>query len=125
MHTSGEMRRGNAEVCPYANQPRQKIVTIFLRIRLLREGELPMRKACAILVGSIATLAVLATPALAKSVNATTAEAPKADDPSAPPACHSYVQTPEGEWKPAPCQELGAEARTPKKHAGGNADAAH
>jgi hypothetical protein len=81
-----------------------------------------MRKACAILAGSIATLAVLAAPALAKSVNATTAEAPKADDP---PACHSYVQTPEGEWKPAPCQEVGAEARTPKKHAGGNADAAH
>ncbi len=84
-----------------------------------------MRKACAILVGSIAALAVLATPSLAKSANATTAEAPKAADPSAPPACQSYVQTPEGEWKPVPCQELGAEAPTPKKHAGGNANAAH
>ena len=84
-----------------------------------------MRNACAILAGSIATLAVLATPVLAKSANATTAEAPKADDPSASPACHSYVQTPEGEWKPAPCQEVGIETPTPKKHAGGNADAAH
>jgi|HubBroStandDraft_2_1064218.scaffolds.fasta_scaffold481125_2 hypothetical protein len=84
-----------------------------------------MRKACAILVGSVATLAVLATPALARSANATTAEAPKADDPSASPACHSYVQTPEGEWKPIPCQEVGAEARTPKKRTGGNVDATH
>jgi hypothetical protein len=82
-----------------------------------------MRKAYAILAGSIAALAVLTTPVLAKSANAT-ANAPKADDPSAPAACHSYVQTADGEWKPMPCHEVGTEAPTQHKHAAGTADTA-
>ena len=80
-----------------------------------------MRKACAIFAGSIAALAVLATPALARTANAT-ANAPRADDPSAPAACHSYVQAADGEWKPMPCHEVGAEAPTQHKHAAGKAD---
>ena len=90
-----------------------------------------MRKAGAMLVGLIAALAViatpLATPALAKATNTSanaTAEAPKANDASASPACQSYEQTPEGQWKPIPCQEVGAEAHAPKKRTGGRADAA-
>jgi hypothetical protein len=73
----------------------------------------------AILAGSIAALAFLATPVLAKN-----ADAQKTDNQSPPPACHSYEQTPEGEWKPIPCAEVGTEARTPHKAPAGNADAA-
>ncbi len=76
-----------------------------------------MRKASAIILGSIAALAVLATPVLAR-----TSEAPKTDDKSTSPGCHSYVQTPDGEWKPMPCEEVGPEARTPHKPAAGSAD---
>jgi hypothetical protein len=82
-----------------------------------------MPKARAILAGSIAVLAVLATPALARTANAT-ANAPKADDASAPAACRSYVQAADGEWKPMPCHEVGAEAPTQHKHAAGTADTA-
>jgi hypothetical protein len=79
-----------------------------------------MRNACAILVGAIAL--AIATPVLAKSANAT-AEAPKAEEQAAPPACHSYVQTQDGDWKPVPCEEVGTETHTPpRKHAGGSAD---
>jgi hypothetical protein len=78
-----------------------------------------MRKACTLIMGTIAALAVLATPVLAR-----TADAQKTDDKTtSPPACRSYEQTPEGEWKPIPCAEVGTEARTPRKPAAGNADA--
>jgi hypothetical protein len=61
-----------------------------------------MRIASAIVAGSIAALAILTAPALAKN-----AAVQRTDEPSAPPACHSYEQEADGSWKAVPCQELG------------------
>ena len=80
-----------------------------------------MRKARTLIMGSIAALAVLATPALAR--HADPQKTDKIEEQSSAPACRSYVQTPDGEWKPMPCAEIGTEARTPRKPAAGNADA--
>jgi hypothetical protein len=75
----------------------------------------------AILTASIA-LAVLTAPALAKNSNS----APRSDEPAAPPPCHSYEMTADGEWKPLPCQEVGAGAQTQHKSSGAAAgDATH
>ena len=85
-----------------------------------------MRKACAIFICAIA-LAVPSTPSLARTANAGSnaeAAAPKANEPSATAGCRSYVQTPDGEWKPMPCQEVGAEAPASHKRASGKADTA-
>jgi hypothetical protein len=75
-----------------------------------------MRIASAIFAGSMATLAVLTTPVLAK-----TSDAQKTDDKSAASPCRAYEQTADGEWKPIPCQE-GSEARTLHKPPTGTAD---
>lgn len=78
-----------------------------------------MRTAAAIFIGSMAALAVLATPVLAK-----TADIRKTDDKStaAEAPCHAYEETPGGEWKPVPCQELGSEARSQQRPATANTD---
>ncbi len=76
-----------------------------------------MRIASAIFAGSIAALAALTAPALAKDSNA-----PKTGDQSASPACTSYEQTLDGEWRPVPCQELGSSAQTQHKPATGSTD---
>ena len=78
-----------------------------------------MRIASAIFAGSIAALAVLTAPALAKDSNA-----PKTGDQSASPACTSYEQTLNGEWKPVPCQE-GSGTQTQHKSATSSGDATH
>jgi hypothetical protein len=75
-----------------------------------------MRTASAIFAGSMAALAVLTTPMLAK-----TSDAQKTDDKSAASPCRAYEQTADGEWKPIPCQE-GSEARTQHKPPTGSAD---
>jgi hypothetical protein len=80
-----------------------------------------MRIARAIVIAAMATLPVLATPALARKADAQKTE--KTEEQSSAPACHSYVQTPDGEWKPIPCAEVGAETRTPRTAPAGNADA--
>jgi hypothetical protein len=76
----------------------------------------------AIIIAAMAALPALATPALARKADAQKTET--TEEQSSAPACHSYVQTPDGEWKPIPCAEVGAEARTQRKTPAGNADAA-
>jgi hypothetical protein len=76
-----------------------------------------MRIASAIFAGSMAALAVLTMPALARN-----SDARKTDDKSAASPCRAYEQTADGEWKPIPCQETGSEARTQHKSSTGSAD---
>jgi hypothetical protein len=81
-----------------------------------------MRIAPLIFTGSIAALAVLTAPALAKNSNTQ-----KIDDTSAAPAsstCHAYQQAPDGSWNPMPCQELGApsQAQTQRRSAARGSD---
>jgi hypothetical protein len=71
-----------------------------------REGEPKMRIVKLIFVGSIASLAVLAAPALAKNSNV-----PKTDDNAASLSCHAYQQAADGSWTQLPCQETGAPAQ--------------
>jgi len=73
-----------------------------------------MRIAQLIFTGSIAALAVLTAPALARNSNTH-----KIDDPSAAPAsssCHAYQQGPDGSWTPLPCQELGTTSQARAQH---------
>lgn len=66
-----------------------------------------MRMANVILAGWAATaLMVLATPALAKSLD------PKADEKSSPTSCHTYQQAADGSWKELPCEEAGSAGQT-------------
>ena len=72
-----------------------------------------MRIASTIFVGSIAALAILTAPALAKD-----ARAQKADDQStsstssSSPPCHAYQQAPDGSWTQLPCEEVGSGGQT-------------
>jgi hypothetical protein len=77
-----------------------------------------MRIASAIVIGSLAALAVLTTPVLAKHP-----EAPQTDDKPASPTCNSYEQDANGDWKPVPCQEgpEGATQRRPQPASADNA----
>jgi hypothetical protein len=75
-----------------------------------------MRRARAIFVGSLAALAVLTTPVLAKH-----SDAQKAEDQSSSPTCHSYEQDANGDWKPVPCQE-GPEGASQHKPSPASAD---
>jgi hypothetical protein len=77
-----------------------------------------MRIASAILAGSIAALAVLTTPVLAKN-----SDAQKTDGQSPLAPCTSYELT-GGEWKPIPCQEVGPGGQTQHKPSTGSADTA-
>ena len=81
-----------------------------------------MRIAHLIFTGSIAALAALTAPALAKNSNTQ-----KIDDPSAASAsssCHAYQQAPDGSWTALPCQELGttSQARPQHESAGKNSE---
>ena len=73
-----------------------------------------MRIAHLIFTGSIATLAVLTAPALAKNSNTQ-----KTDDTSTSAAsspCHAYQQAPDGSWNPVACQEVGAQPQAQTQH---------
>ena len=59
-----------------------------------------MRIAKTIFAGSMAALALLASPALAKH-----SAAPKADEKPAASACTAYQPAADGSWKPLPCEE--------------------
>jgi hypothetical protein len=61
-----------------------------------------MRLANVIFFGSIAAVAVLIAPALAKNSDA------KSTDKSDSSPCNAYQQAPDGSWTPLPCQEMGA-----------------
>lgn len=72
---------------------------------------MPMAKPILI---ALASLALLATPVLAKN-----AKTPKADAEETSSSCSSYQADAEGHWVPTPCQELGTHAssehRAPSK----------
>jgi len=73
-----------------------------------------MRIARLIFTGSIAALAVLTAPALAKNSNTQ-----KADDTSASsasPTCRAYQQAPDGSWTSLPCQENGSAPQPQTQH---------
>jgi hypothetical protein len=63
-----------------------------------------MRIARMIFIGSVAALAVLVTPALAKN-----SEPPKTDDQSTSSSCHAYEPAANGSWTELPCQEVGGQ----------------
>ena len=66
-----------------------------------------MRKASAIFVAPMLTLAVLMAPVLAKNSGAQ-----RTDDEQASSSCHAYEQNSDESWKPLPCRELGSGAKT-------------
>jgi ABC-type phosphate transport system substrate-binding protein len=69
-----------------------------------------MRIAHVIFVGSVATLAVLTAPALAKN-----STVQKTDDQSTSSSCHAYQQAADGSWTVLPCQEEGSAGQTQHK----------
>jgi hypothetical protein len=76
-----------------------------------------MRKTSAIFFGSMAVLTMLAGPAAAASTGGQ-----KTEEPSGSSPCRAYVQSADGSWTPAPCQEIGAGARTQQRSPGKNGD---
>ncbi len=71
-----------------------------------------MRIARVLFAGSVAALAALATPVLAKH-----SEAPKADEKPNSTSCNSYQQAPDGSWVQKPCAEVGAPGERAQKSA--------
>ena len=69
-----------------------------------------MRIAKVIFVGSIATLAALTVPALAK--NSTTQ---KSENQPTSSSCHAYQQAADGSWTELPCEEAGSSGQTQHK----------
>lgn len=67
----------------------------------LFKGELKMRIAQVIFVGSAAAL-LMGTPVLANG-----AQTQKTDDQSTSSSCRAYRQAPDGSWQQLPCQEAG------------------
>ena len=62
-----------------------------------------MRLAQLIVVGSLAALVGIATPASAKKTDAQKS----AEDKSTSSSCHTYQQAPDGTWTEHPCEEVG------------------
>ena len=62
-----------------------------------------MRIKRAIFAGSIAAMAAMTAPALAKN-----STAQKTDEKPASSSCHAYQQAADGSWMQLPCQELGS-----------------
>ena len=67
----------------------------------------------ATLLGSIAALALLTAPALAKTSHTQSTET----TPAASSGCYSSQQNDDGSWTQLPCQELGRPAAAPGKSA--------
>jgi hypothetical protein len=70
----------------------------------------PMQKGFAVIVASLAALAVSTAPLQAKNSGDR-----KAEEKPASQSCHSYVQNPDGSWTPVPCQEVGPPTHTQHK----------
>ena len=69
-----------------------------------------------IFVGSVAVLAALTTPALAKNSvpnSHANASAQKVDEQPAAEGCHAYQKAPDGSWLQLSCQEVGPTAQAP------------
>ena len=65
-----------------------------------------MRIAGLILAGSLAVLAGLTTPLLAKDTGV-----PKSEEKTTSSSCHAYEQAPDGSWRALPCAEVGPSGR--------------
>ena len=74
-----------------------------------------MRIARLIFTGSIAALAVLTAPALAKNSNTQKIDDTSASSPASS-SCHAYQQAPDGSWNPLPCQESGGASQAQTQH---------
>jgi hypothetical protein len=102
--------------------PRPKFTTLPANIcrqeTCRRDGAFQIRIVSAVLA-SIAALALLPAPVLAKNSNA-----PRTDDKSSPSQCHSPQEGPGGAWIEIPCQELGVPSQTQHKPEGRNAEQA-
>ena len=77
-----------------------------------------MHFAKAIFAGSLAALAVIASPALAKSSDRQKTE----EKSTTSPACQAYQQTQDGSWVQLPCGEMGASGSTQHRPAPKSAD---
>jgi hypothetical protein len=73
-----------------------------------------MRIARSIFAGSMAALALLTAPALAKNSTAQKADDQKAEDKSTA-SCHAYQQAADGSWSVLPCHEFGSGGQTQHK----------
>ena len=71
-----------------------------------------MRIKHAIFAGSMAALAAMTAPALAKN-----STPQKADDKAASSPCRAYQQASDGPWTQLPCQELGGSGQPQPKSA--------
>ncbi|MGZ5874864.1 MAG: hypothetical protein ACXWKP_22410 [Bradyrhizobium sp.] len=75
-----------------------------------------MRIARLIFVGSIAVLAAVTAPALARNSNLNShanANAQRVEDKPAAQGCHAYQKAPDGSWVQLSCQEVGPTAQAP------------
>ena len=72
------------------------------------------------LFSSLAALALMTSPVLAKNSNT---QPP--DEKSAPSPCHTLQRGPDGAWIEIPCQEVGAPAQTQPRPTGRGAETAH
>jgi hypothetical protein len=79
-----------------------------------------MRIAQSIVAGSIAVLALVASPALANGASSNShADAnAKAVDATSSPGCHAYQKGPDGSWVEMACHEGVETAPAPVHHAG-------
>nr|WP_244978677.1 hypothetical protein [Bradyrhizobium pachyrhizi] len=86
----------------------------------LREEGTDMRIANLVFAGSLAAIAAVATPALAKST-----ERQKADEKSTTTTssgCQAYQQAADGTWNQLPCGEAGSNGATQHRPAAKGAD---
>ena len=74
-----------------------------------------MRIAHLIFTGSIAALAMLTAPALAKNTSTHKIEDTTASSPASS-SCQAYQQAPDGSWNSLPCQEGGASSQAQTQH---------
>jgi hypothetical protein len=73
-----------------------------------------MRIANLTLIGSVAAMALVAAPVLAKNA----APPQKTEDQSVSASCHSYQMAADGSWSVLPCHEAGQTEHKPSPKAG-------
>ncbi len=71
-----------------------------------------MRIATVLFAGSVAALAAMAAPVLAKN-----SDAQKTDEKQTATSCNSYQQGPDGSWSKLPCAEVGSPGQTQHRSA--------
>jgi hypothetical protein len=84
-----------------------------------RDGALQMRTFSGFF-GSIAALAILTAPVLAKNSHVQ----PPTEEKPAPSPCHTMQRGPDGAWIEMPCREMGAPAQPQPRPTGRSAESA-